>query len=1016
MRVRHISLGVSWYWSVIITVILVGVSLFAAVQPVTADPVSPDGKLDMSGIGPIKFSPPTLVDLDNNGDVEILVGTNDGKVVAINRSSVPPYLTQMWSFDTSGPLGGSTSIRAAISAADLDGDGSIEIVAAVGDVFEAGTVGGLVVLNTNGQLLWQYKTHDHMGVQGKPDGRSDGIVGTPALGDLDNDGKMEIIFGGFDFRVHVLHHDGKLAQGWPIFIRDTVWSSPALADINNDGFLNIVIGVDVHQEPAPFNTVNGGAIYVFRSDGTIVEGWPQFISQVIFSSPAVGDLDGDGILEIVHGTGDFFPNTDAGYKLYAWNATGSLKWTGVTSGYVYGSPAIGDIDSDGKLEVIVNSRDDRKTFAWNHDGSQLWAVTPTNFQGNTITLIGAPVLADYSGDGKPDVFTNVFWDSAILDGPTGQQFTANSFPGNPRPGYVSGFSTADNAPAVGDIDGDGFLELVLASANNAGTQAQVVYWDLPTTANVASAPWPMFGQNAAHTSVHPTAVALASQVIVHTLPEAMLPGEVREVSITVKNTGRDTWAASTRANAAGPIILAPVNQPEPLSGPVRTPVSNQVAAGQDTTFKITLTAPTKEGYYTTYWRLKDESNGKFFGRAVKVEMKVGNQPALHVLTTQGFKSGGLAPQALPGTTPPFTNWPASLVFKLTHNKRGYYFLDSFGGFWYGGQNFPLLSAGSTTGLADMLLGPDGISYYLLKTNGSIIGCNTDICTLGFTPAPPTNIQARSFALAVTTDPQEAKNALGVYVLDGFGNVYTGGAAPAISKPSGLPVAQDIFVRIKLKADGKGYYLLDKYGRIWNGGSAPALAPNYTPKTGEDWARDFELTADEKGFYMLDKDGKVYSGGDAPDLTVNIPASGPGIGRDLELVDTRKSSAPSASFTPDGIGIFHENGATGPIQTTISLSNQGATAFQWTASAAWPTPVRMPVVKITPNSGTLNPGAAQPLAVEISGLDGLSNGVYTVDIAVSATGVTGGPQINRTTKLTVLVVDQVHSVNLPQITR
>nr|HRJ41254.1 hypothetical protein [Caldilineaceae bacterium] len=169
-------------------------------------------------------------------------------------------------------------------------------------------------------------------------------------------------------------------------------------------------------------------------------------------------------------------------------------------------------------------------------------------------------------------------------------------------------------------------------------------------------------------------------------------------------------------------------------------------------------------------------------------------------------------------------------------------------------------------------------------------------------------------------------------------------------------------------------------------------------------------------YMLDKDGKVYSGGDAPDLTVNIPASGPGIGRDLELVDTRKSSAPSASFTPDGIGIFHENGATGPIQTTISLSNQGATAFQWTASAAWPTPVRMPVVKITPNSGTLNPGAAQPLAVEISGLDGLSNGVYTVDIAVSATGVTGGPQINRTTKLTVLVVDQVHSVNLPQITR
>ena len=134
MRVHQSLPRLSWYMSVIFTVILVGVGSFAAVQPVAADPVSPDGKLDLPGFGPIKFSPPTLVDLDNNGDLEILVGTSDGKVVAINRSDVAPHLTQMWSFDTSGPLGGSTAIRAAITAADLDGDGSIEIVAAVGDV------------------------------------------------------------------------------------------------------------------------------------------------------------------------------------------------------------------------------------------------------------------------------------------------------------------------------------------------------------------------------------------------------------------------------------------------------------------------------------------------------------------------------------------------------------------------------------------------------------------------------------------------------------------------------------------------------------------------------------------------------------------------------------------------------------------------------------------------------------------------------------------------------------------
>ncbi|MBI3958758.1 MAG: VCBS repeat-containing protein [Chloroflexi bacterium] len=1000
-------------------------SVVFALSAVTvfADPVQPTGKLDLPGVAAIIHSPPTLVDIDGDGDQEILVGTSDGKVIAINRSG--NTITQMWSYSTGSVLGGKTAIRGAISAADLDRNGTVEIVVPVGDVFNTDTFGGLVVLDANGNLLWYYRTYDHTGQQLKPDGKSDAVLGAAALGDLDNDGDLEIVLGSVDHRVYVFHHDGTIAPGWPQMVRDTVWTSPALADLNNDGLLEIIFGIDTHAEGHPFNTQDGGALQVYRADGTLI--WEKLINQVIYSSPAVGDLDGNGTLEIMHGTGDFFRSAEglaAGYKVYAWDANGNSIWTANTGNFPFGSLALGNIDGDPQLEVVANVLD-HKTYAWNHDGSGVWSQTPTNFQGNTMELRGSPIIADFTGDGMGDVFANTFWDAAILNGPEGNQLTETFFPGDSKPGYVSGWTTANNAPALGDLNGDGTLELVLASASteSRGNTAQIVFWD-SVIAKGAAAPWPMFGQNPQHTNLYPHVYALNSEVISHTIPAVMVPGETRQVSIAFKNAGTDTWSSSSRSGAAQNIALKAVGGSDPFTSNTTVSLGTSVQVGPDQPhiFSFSLTAPVTEGYYTTDWRVQADGAGTGFGRTVQVEVKVSNQPALHVLTTQGFKAGGLATQPLPGTSSPpstpYTNWSAAQVLKLTADKRGYYLLDRFGGFWYGGNNFPLpsLPADKQSNLIEMVLGPNHITYYVLRNDGTIFGCNADSCDLSFNPAPATGIQARSMALAVTTDPKLAKEATGVYVVDGFGNLYTDGSAPALYLPSGLPVAQDIVIRIKLIADGKGFYLLDKYGRVWNGGAAPALSLNYSPKIGEDWARDFELTADEKGFYMLDRDGAIYSGGTAPALTVNIPATGPGIGRDLELVDSRQSSAPSAAFAPDGVGRFYVNGTAGPIQATIPLSNQGTSAFQWTASAVWPTQAQAPAVTITPDTGTLNPGASQPLVVEVSDLTGVSNGTYPVDISITATGATGGSPVNFETKLTVYVVDHVYSVNLAQISR
>ena len=143
---------------------------------------------------------------------------------------------------------------------------------------------------------------------------------------------------------HDLHHTGYQLIGagrittpqplWTYQTSGSVFSSPAVADLNNDGLLEIVVG--------SFDNY----VYCLNATGGLL--WRYQAGGYIFSSPAIADLNNDGLLEVVVGSDD-------GY-VYCLNATGGLLWRYQTSRrWADSSPAVADVDGDGWLEVVVGS-------------------------------------------------------------------------------------------------------------------------------------------------------------------------------------------------------------------------------------------------------------------------------------------------------------------------------------------------------------------------------------------------------------------------------------------------------------------------------------------------------------------------------------------------------------------------------------------------------------------------------------------------------------------------------------
>ena len=344
------------------------------------------------------YGSPTLADVSGDGLPDVVVVTRNGHVLAVTNSG-----ELLWDTDVApyfGMASGTQEIGSTPAVADLDNDGHLEIVVGVGTIDrEVCTQGGVMVLDHLGRPKrgWPQLGEDWAI---PPVGCADTFFSSPSLGDLDADGDLEIVAGGFDMRIYAWHHDGTLMAGfppssalyeafpWDVFrgrLADTVWSSPALADLDKDGYPEIIIGTDEGNQgngwTCPYALpvgwrpgYCGGSLYVMDHTGNLLPGFPRYIHEAITSSPAIVDLDEDGWLDIVVGTGRFYysfspDRPQAGFRVYAWDRLGRdvPGWAGgkPVGGAVPASPAVGDLDGDGSPEVVaITFGPDKRLYAW----------------------------------------------------------------------------------------------------------------------------------------------------------------------------------------------------------------------------------------------------------------------------------------------------------------------------------------------------------------------------------------------------------------------------------------------------------------------------------------------------------------------------------------------------------------------------------------------------------------------------------------------------------------------------
>lgn len=388
---------------------------------------------------------PTLADMDNDGDFDMLCGlSEDGNLKYYSNTGTSTVAvfseneSQVWA---------DVGLYAYPYFSDLDADGDIDLLSG------RDNLGFYYFQNGGSATAWQWQQANSVFANlGQTT-----YWNSPCLVDLTGDGKQDLVYGTASGPLNYYRNTGTTST--PQWTLNTSLfggvldvggaSSPVLFDFDLDGDLDLISGSQM------------GDIKYYRNIGTRYSpAWEAnhsrfaSIDHSIYSAITAGDVDGDGLPDVI--VGDLSGNLYFHRNIGATFALMSNYFTSVNFGG-WSVPRLVDMDRDRDLDLVVGNEDGQLFYYENVGTTTIpdWQEVVDYFGGIDVGSNCVPTCADYDRDGDIDILTGDMFHELQYFENTTNGWVENS-------DIVTGLTAGQNAsPAFGDLNHDGDLDLTI---------------------------------------------------------------------------------------------------------------------------------------------------------------------------------------------------------------------------------------------------------------------------------------------------------------------------------------------------------------------------------------------------------------------------------------------------------------------------------------------------------------------------------------------------------------------------
>lgn len=413
-----------------------------------------------SGIGTNAYYP-ILADLDNDNDLDFIVGGFNGILLYWNTGD---GIKPIWQKDTIV----FTQINLMIGQdpkpefADLDADGDLDLLIGIGESILGGPTPGITMgfrnTGTTTNPVFSYYAPFVSGIADV------GRNSYPALVDIDNDNDFDLLIGR-DLQSFVYYRNTGSPQN-PVWTQNTTlfasienntyWKNPDFCDLDGDGDFDLIYGQ------------SSGRLYFYKNIGNPTN--PSFQYDPTYfmiikldgnaSTCSFADFDNDGDFDFISGiwTGTFQYFRNIGNRFNPVFQKSTSSFTSINPGS-YSSPVFVDIDKDGDFDIVSGTLGGRVFCYINNGGS--FVQNTTIFSQINVGGFSIPTFADIDNDGDEDLLVGS--EQAI-----NIKFYRNA--GNNV--FVQDNSIISNVifpnysrPSFADIDNDGDFDLVIGKSD-----------------------------------------------------------------------------------------------------------------------------------------------------------------------------------------------------------------------------------------------------------------------------------------------------------------------------------------------------------------------------------------------------------------------------------------------------------------------------------------------------------------------------------------------------------------------